>query len=293
MRRLLVAAAIAMVGCGSGDGDSGGDSHTTHDDTDTHETEEHTHGTGEIGEHIHGIAYWKETDEVVMGTHEGVHRTDAGSADLVTLNDYGDYMGFVPDPFDSDRYWASGHWSDGGYGMWGFIESTDGGETWDEISLNGTADFHQLASAPDTEDRIVGIWDARAWVSDDAGRTWSDWPMSLAATGLAVVGDSVLVAHGQGVTTFDLTGTETGELVSGSISGLDRIGPDLAYSVGSSVFLCDVTATDCTEISAPGTVAHTLARSADDADIVVLTSDDEVHHSDDGGETWAKIVDGG
>ena len=55
----------------------------------------------------------------------------------------------------------------------GLIESRDGGQTWQSLSLLGDADFHVLQSAGR---RVYGFdaTHARLMVSSDDGRSWSE-----------------------------------------------------------------------------------------------------------------------
>ena len=115
------------------------------------DVDEHSHGTGNLSAHIHAILRWGDTDEIVLGTHAGMYRTEAGSDELVPVFEGPDFMGLVQDPFDPDRYWASGHWPGAGMNNWGFAESTDGGASFSEISLTNQADFHQRTVSPDQQ----------------------------------------------------------------------------------------------------------------------------------------------
>jgi photosystem II stability/assembly factor-like uncharacterized protein len=74
-----------------------------------------------------------------------------------------------------DRFLASGHPDARQDLPWllGLIESSDGGESWEPISLLGEADFHVLRSAGG---RAYGydVTNDRLLVSDDGGRTWDE-----------------------------------------------------------------------------------------------------------------------
>jgi photosystem II stability/assembly factor-like uncharacterized protein len=73
-----------------------------------------------------------------------------------------------------DHFLGSGHPAPGQPGptSLGLIESRDGGESWDELSLSGEADFHILRFA---HDRVYG-YDALnnlLSLSEDGGETWT------------------------------------------------------------------------------------------------------------------------
>lgn len=94
-------------------------------------------------EHIHGIGIDPENDAIYAGTHYGLFQIEDGTAARVG-DRVQDFMGFtVAGP---DHFLASGHPGEGqgGHSSVGLIESTDGGMTWQELSLAGDADFHAL-----------------------------------------------------------------------------------------------------------------------------------------------------
>lgn len=94
-------------------------------------------------EHIHGIGVDPGNGAIYAGTHYGLFRVVDGTATRVG-DRVQDFMGFtVAGP---DHFLASGHPGEGqgGHSSVGLIESTDGGMTWQELSLAGEADFHAL-----------------------------------------------------------------------------------------------------------------------------------------------------
>lgn len=291
MRRCLLSLlpALVLLGCPS--------EPAVGDDDDEHEDDGHEHGTGEIDTHMHALLAWGDTEELALGTHEGMYRTEAGSDELVAIFEGPDFMGLVHDPFDTDRYWGSGHWSANGMGNWGFAESTDRGETWSEISLTGTADFHAMAVTPDQEGFVVGSWGGSFWVSDDAGRSWDE---QSAPAGVAdievenVQGPVLLVATGSSVERYDVGAGQSSSALSESASAIDRA-PDgwlvgLAYG---DVMKCDATFDTCTTWDGPDASAIVHLLGDDNPDHMwVLTAGAEVHHTEDAGATWTLVVEG-
>ncbi len=84
-------------------------------------------------EHIHGIGVDPENGAIYAGTHYGLFRIEDGTATRVA-DRVQDFMGFtVAGP---DHFLASGHPGEGqgGHSSVGLIESTDGGQTWQELS---------------------------------------------------------------------------------------------------------------------------------------------------------------
>ena len=279
---------LVPLGCPS-DAPPGDDDDAGHDD-------EHEHGTGEIDTHMHAVLEWGDTGELALGTHSGMYRTEAGSDDLVAVFEGPDFMGLVHDPFNADRYWGSGHWSANGMGNWGFAESTDRGETWTEISLTGQADFHAMAASADQEGFVVGSWNGSFWISDDAGRTWDEQPAPSGINDIEVEdpsGPVLLIASGSSVQRYDVASGQSDSVLSDAATGIDW-GTDgwLVGLASGDVLVCDATF-DCTGWDGPeaGAVLHLLG-DADPMHMTVLTSDAEVHHTEDGGATWELVVAG-
>lgn len=123
--------------------------------------------------HVHGLGINPADGLLRVATHYGTFVIPGdGPAERVG-GSYQDTMGFtVAGP---DRFYGSGHPDVAGIrrgepGLLGLIESTDGGVTWDSVSLSGEVDFHGLATA---HDQLYG-WDStsgRFLVSSD-GETW-------------------------------------------------------------------------------------------------------------------------
>jgi hypothetical protein len=150
---LIALAALLMAGCG---GEQADDPQTVE------------HGLG----HVHDLGMNRADDALYIATHYGVFRSPAGSGEAERVGEgTQDTMGFtVAGP---DHFLASGHPGPGepGPSHLGLIESTDGGETWREVSLRGEADFHALHFA---HERVYGydVIGSRMMLSDDGGETW-------------------------------------------------------------------------------------------------------------------------
>jgi len=140
--------------------------------------------------HVHGAVV--DGDDLVVGTHDGVHRIAIATGESQRVGtSQDDFMGFTGQV--SGTLVASGHPGPGSDrpNPLGLLASDDGGATWQERSLLGEVDFHGLAVKGD---EVVG-WDTRGPVqwSSDGGRTWTQGPM-LTPTSLAWFGESVWLA---------------------------------------------------------------------------------------------------
>ncbi len=277
-----------------------GDHHEdgSHAEDGTHEEDGHDHGTGSLTTHIHMIDFWgANNQEIALGTHTGVYRTEAGSKQLVKVGGEADFMGFVRDPFHPDTYWGSGHNPEAGLGLWGFIESTDGAKSWKVKSLSGSADFHQLDASPTVEKLVGGTWGAKLWVSVDAGATWKSYAWTTSATGVQFESASsvLLASQANGIERVTLPALTSKVLVQSAVSGLCRHGAGLMYGTyDGKVHVCDADAAACTTLKgpSPARVIQCLVDPKNTARLYVLVSGSEVYHSDDSGKSWELVAGG-
>lgn len=155
--------------------------------------------------HVHGLDV-DATDGVLhVATHNGLYRMpDDGPVERIS-EDQHDFMGFtVAGPH---RFLASGHPGIGTEAfqeldrpLFGLIESTDGGRSWDPVSLSGEVDFHGLEAA---HGNVYGFdsTSGRLLVSTDEGTTW-DNRSSISIADLAVDPadeDHIIVSTGEGL----------------------------------------------------------------------------------------------
>jgi photosystem II stability/assembly factor-like uncharacterized protein len=198
-------------------------------------------------EHVHGLAVDPADGELYAGTHHGLVRV-AENGELTRIADrVQDLMGFTV--VGPQHYLASGHPGEGqsGPSNLGLIESTDGGRTWETLSLGGEADFHALDAAQGV---VYGYSRGRLLVSDDK----TDWTDRGA---MSIADLAVDPAQPERV----LFTTEQG--------------PALSEDGGQSV------------ASIPGAPLLQLVAWAPDASVVVgVAPDGAVHTSTDGGRTW-------
>lgn len=121
-------------------------------------------------EHVHGLGVDPADGTLYAGTHNGLVRLPKNGEPTLVADRVQDFMGFtVAGP---QHFLASGHPGPGqeGPSSLGLIESTDGGETWESLSLAGEADFHALDYR---HDRVYGVnaMTGEFLVSDDK-RAW-------------------------------------------------------------------------------------------------------------------------
>lgn len=105
-------------------------------------------------EHVHGLDIDPADGTLYAGTHHGLIRLPEDGDPTLVADRVQDFMGFtVAGP---QHFLASGHPGPGqeGPSALGLIGSTDGGRTWEQLSLAGEADFHALDYR---HDRVYGV----------------------------------------------------------------------------------------------------------------------------------------
>ncbi len=119
-------------------------------------------------EHVHGLGLDPADGAVYAGTHYGLIRIGADGEASRVADRVQDFMGFTV--VGAEHYLASGHPGAGqdGPANLGLIETTDGGQTWDTVSLEGEADFHALEAR---HGLVYGYNAGTLMVSED-GETW-------------------------------------------------------------------------------------------------------------------------
>lgn len=201
--------------------------------------------------HVHGLGVDPGSSELYAGTHYGLFRFTNDATPVRIADREQDFMGFsVVGP---RHFVASGHPGAGQSGppAVGLIESTDGGESWETVSLPGQADFHALEAR---HGRVYGHSGGRLLVSEDAGRSWEQ-RAELALADLAVSPsdpDRVLATTAQGV-----AGSSDGGRTFESLPG------------------------------APGLV---FVAWPTEARVVGVDAGGSVHVSSDGGRSWSSLA---
>ncbi|SDS33155.1 WD40/YVTN/BNR-like repeat-containing protein [Agrococcus carbonis] len=139
--------------------------------------------------HIHQLVPSDDGQSLLVGTHNGLFSVDLESGDVAgPVGEHViDLMGLTR---ADDRLLASGHPGASGPQHLegpnlGLIQSLDGGETWDSVSLEGIADFHALTYDP-AAGAVIGAHAGQMLISDDMGTSWREGaaadPFDLLAT---------------------------------------------------------------------------------------------------------------
>lgn len=247
--------------------------------------------------HVHGLGIDPSDGTLYAATHFGVFRVGDDGAQRV--GPVQDTMGFTV--VGDSHFLGSGH--PGAEGMeqgqppnLGLIESTDGAQTWQELSLAGEADFHALAYG---HDQVYG-WSSTSgelMVSTDM-ETW-DTRSAVSLVGFAVDpadADRIVAATPDGVQISADGGRSWDTLRQAPLtvflawdpdSGLWSVGPD-----GSMHHAADPDAEWQPAGSLPGPPQALLV----DGDTVYAAANHGdghgptgIYQSTDGGESWEPL----
>lgn len=274
----LALLALVATGCG-GEGDG-------------------TQSGGDPGaQHVHGLAYDPGREALVAAAHTGLFEIEGSRYTRIGEN-YQDTMAFtVAGP---GRYLGSGH--PGGEAQLdlppflGLIESTDGGESWSSVSLQGRVDFHLLQVAGS---RIYGFGSnfktrrEALYVSDDGGKTWRIGPAPGALASLAVSPSdpNLLVASGARRLFLSRDGGRRWRPL--------RSGPGiLAWPRDGALYRADpsgvlsVATAPTAKFGSLGDfgLTPTAFASAPDGSFYVAGEQDEILASGDNGRSWSEIA---
>lgn len=242
--------------------------------------------------HVHGLGVNPRDGALFVATHTGLFRAAEGERASQRVADrYQDTMAFtVTAP---DRFLASGH-PDGRERLppyLGLIASSDSGQSWKPVSLQGEIDFHVLEVAGD---RIYGFGSdfksrtERFLVSRDGGRTWTrravpepvlDLAIDPRRPGRLVAAGAERLYRSQdgGRSWTDMAGSP-GQLAWTRDGALVAVGDngDVRVAAGGRSW------------RVAGTVGEAVtALTADiDGTLYAALHDGTIKRSDDGGRTW-------
>lgn len=130
--------------------------------------------------HVHGMAVNPADGLLYLGTHGGTLVIDGKTIRQVGDSTI-DMMGFAA--AGPDHFYASGHPGprDDLPNPVGLIESTDGGKTWQPLSLTGEVDFHTLGAAGE---QVYGF--AGQLIGTSNGIDWTSGAADIAPASIAV-----------------------------------------------------------------------------------------------------------
>lgn len=276
--RLAIAAAALLVvsGCASDQ---------PSDPASTSPGDEHLIG------HVHGLGVDPADGRLYAAGHFGVFRVDEDGVPTRVADRWQDTMAFtVTGP---STFLGSGHpdLREDLPPHLGLIESTDAGETWESLSLQGEADFHAVEVVGDrifgydsTSGRILTTLDRISWETVTAGQFIDLAPMPGTSEGiLATTGEGELVE-------ITLDG-DTAATRAPTLVWIDTTPGGLLVGVGpdGEVYAAEPSGAWSRRGTVPG---QPTALDATE-DVWHVATGPGIYASEDQGVTWAAVVRSG
>jgi len=240
--------------------------------------------------HVHGLGVNPADGDLYVASHLGVHRVTDGTAERIA-DRYQDTMAFTV--IGPDHFLASGH-PDLREDMpphLGLIESTDGAQTWQSLSLLGQADFHAIEVATDrtyaydalSGDLLVST-DRRSWetrASIDVGDMAAN-PGNPAVLVVTTTNGRVMRSVDSGATFETVPDTPPLLFVDWPVAG-----PVVAVDVAGVVHVSDDNADTWRRV---GRLPDEPTAFRTAGERWYAASDAAVWTSADGGATWSDVL---
>lgn len=242
--------------------------------------------------HVHGLGVDPADKTLYAATHFGVFRIPTDGAPSRIADRYQDTMGFTV--VGPRHFLGSGHPDpmEGKPASLGLIESTDGGETWRDLSLSGQADFHSLEAV---HGQVFGYdsGSGRLMVSSDKV-TWderAELPMADFAVSPASA-DVVIATTENGPATSN-DGGRTFTVIQGAPPLIFVSWPESAalYGVTTSGAMFRSPDRGKTWQQQGSLDGRPAALTSTDAATVYAATDTGIYQSTDGGKTFQQRYD--
>jgi len=263
--------------------------------------------------HIHGLSYSPDGSKILIPSHHGMAVFD-GAGWSKAAGPQHDYMGFSA---SQNALYSSGHPApdSGLVNPFGVIKSTDGGQTWQKLGMEGESDFHLLATSYASSAIYVvnhqqnsKMKGAGIYATFNDGFSWQ----RAAATGLNSAPTSLAV-HPSNPKTI-AAGTENGWFLSqnagdtfqrigdGKIAALsfDLNGKHLwlgTFNAEAGLTRFDLDSKEINKISLPAMQKDAIAYIAQNpvkrSELAIATLQRSAYLSRDEGKTWKQIADQG
>lgn len=263
--------------------------------------------------HVHGLAFTPDGGALVVPAHIGlaVYRDGRWSSAPGPAHDF---MGFS---VAKNAIYTSGHPAPGSplRNPLGLIKSTDGGKTWQQLSLAGEADFHDIAVGYRTNVvYVISGWansqmpQPGIYYTRDEGKTWKRSELGGISSPI-----NSIAAHPGDAATVAL-GTMSGPYLSRDFGQrFRRVGPGKAVTAvffeldGKHLLFASEDASALVRVALDGGsnqnlklpalasdfVAYIARSPADRKELAIATRKRHVFISKDAGKTWKQIAKNG
>ena len=241
--------------------------------------------------HVHGLGVDPDDDTLYIATHTGVFTFNDGRLERVA-DRWQDTMGFAV--VGPKHFLASGHpdLREDLPSMLGLIESTDGAETWQSLSLEGEADLHAIEPTKgsvyafeSSSGRLIASDDRRDW------RTIDQRPLLDLAALATSTGDQLLATTPNGELLRYEGASQAPTPVAGAplLTYIDWAGPNqlVGTTAGGDIF----TSTTGDDWQQVGVVVGEVTALDAGPGAWHLATDGGVFTSTDGGKSWKLLVE--
>lgn len=257
--------------------------------------------------HGHGLAVdIKDPNMLYIATHHGL-LVLKNENELYRIGEsHDDYMGFTPHPNDPGVFYSSGHPQRGG--NLGFQKSEDGGFNWQKISngINGPVDFHAMSVSSVNPNLFYGWYRGDLQKSEDEGKTWKIVNRDILIVQLIADpkdenviyaaspdGRGVQVSRDKGITFMSLSkDLEGGQVSVVSLNPINNqemlVFAEKLGGLGKSID-AGKTWNKVKEEFGGETVLYIAYDKNQPKNVYLLTHENAIYKSVDGGENWVKV----
>lgn len=263
--------------------------------------------------HVHGLSYSPDGSKLMIPSHYGLAVFDGSSWSKAPGPEH-DYMGFSS---TKDAIFTSGHPAQGSglVNPFGLLKSTDGGQTWQKLGMEGESDFHMLGSSyetgaiylvsfnPNSKMKEPGIYttvnDGFSW-QRVAAQGLENFPRNLAVH--PTDPKTVAAAAEKGLYLSRNAGERFEKIADGEMAGVffDLDGKHLWFSraegqPGLARFNLENKQTEPVTLPAmeKDAVAYIAQNPAKRNEYAIATFQRSVYITQDEGKTWKQVADKG
>jgi photosystem II stability/assembly factor-like uncharacterized protein len=263
--------------------------------------------------HVHGLSYSPDGSKLMIPSHYGLAVFDGSGWSKAPGAEH-DYMGFSS---TKNAIYTSGHPAQGSglVNPFGLIKSTDGGQTWKKLGMEGESDFHMLGSSYETGAIYLVSFNANSRMKEPGiystvndGFSWQrvaaqgleNYPRNLAVH--PTDPKTVAAAAEKGLYLSRNGGEKFQKVADGEMAGVffDLDGKHLWFSraegqPGLARFNLETKQTEPVTVPAMenDAVAYIAQNPAKRNEYAIATFQRSVYITEDEGKTWKQVADKG